>query len=44
MSEILSGLLIGKEEIRDFLRGASDYKLKKWIGQRSKGHVSDYNF
>jgi hypothetical protein len=24
-------LLIGKEEIRAYLKNASDYKLKKWI-------------
>lgn len=26
-----SWLLDGKEEIREFLNGASDYKLKKWV-------------
>jgi len=26
-----TGLLDGKQEISDYLKGASDYKLKKWI-------------
>ena len=26
-----SGLLDGKEEIRKFLKGASDYKLKRYV-------------
>jgi len=29
MSE--TGLLDGKQEISDYLKGASDYKLKKWV-------------
>jgi hypothetical protein len=31
MPEENDWLLIGKEEVRAFLRNASDYKLKKWI-------------
>lgn len=31
MREVRSGLLDGKDEIRKFLRNASDYKLRKWI-------------
>jgi len=27
----MTGLLDGKKEISDYLKGASDYKLKKWI-------------
>lgn len=31
MREIHSGLLDGKDEIRKFLRNATDYKLAKWV-------------
>ncbi len=31
MAKSKTGLLDGKDEIRDFLNGASDHKLKKYV-------------
>jgi hypothetical protein len=34
-------LLVGKEAVREYLNGASDYKLKKWLAAGMPVRIED---